>query len=243
MLVVHVTQEPAGKATIVWDDAFSTPEREPFVVAEMVNWSTIANVLNKIYAQSTSQGDENQRGLSQEALNFLASKAFQNNCLTNYDNEALSLQAFRKRNLPEGKFTFWEWYYATLKLILEHALVEWRENLIYGFISKEAAVNILMPCETGTFLLRFSDSVLGGLSVAWKAGNEVKMLKPFVASDLLAINLSRRILDLRQLHLLYPSFPKHLCFKEQQEKLRKAKVTGTRNSQYVDFIDTTILKS
>lgn len=38
-----------------------------------------------------------------------------------------------------------------------------------GFIRKSDAEEILTRYATGTFLLRFSDSELGGLTVAWTA--------------------------------------------------------------------------
>jgi len=38
-----------------------------------------------------------------------------------------------------------------------------------GFIRKSDAENMLTRYATGTFLLRFSDSELGGLTVAWTA--------------------------------------------------------------------------
>lgn len=36
-----------------------------------------------------------------------------------------------------------------------------------GFVSKQAAHDILRVCPPGTFMLRFSDSELGGVSVAY----------------------------------------------------------------------------
>jgi len=38
-----------------------------------------------------------------------------------------------------------------------------------GFIRKSEAEEMLTRYATGTFLLRFSDSELGGLTVAWTA--------------------------------------------------------------------------
>ena len=36
-----------------------------------------------------------------------------------------------------------------------------------GFVSKQEAHNTLRGCNPGTFMLRFSDSELGGVSVAY----------------------------------------------------------------------------
>ena len=39
-----------------------------------------------------------------------------------------------------------------------------------GFISRQEAEEYLHKSETGTFLIRFSDSELGGVTVAWITG-------------------------------------------------------------------------
>ncbi len=47
-------------------------------------------------------------------------------------------------------------------------------RLVRGFASKQRAEEELMECEPGTFLLRFSDSVFGALSVAFTAEDPEK---------------------------------------------------------------------
>lgn len=42
-------------------------------------------------------------------------------------------------------------------------------RLIHGFVSKQLAQEWLMRSPSGTFLLRFSDSELGGITIAWVA--------------------------------------------------------------------------
>lgn len=42
-------------------------------------------------------------------------------------------------------------------------------RLIHGFVSKQLAQEWLMRSPNGTFLLRFSDSELGGITIAWVA--------------------------------------------------------------------------
>lgn len=42
-----------------------------------------------------------------------------------------------------------------------------------GFVRKRQAEEMLMTaCATGTFLLRFSDSELGGVTIAWVGGGK-----------------------------------------------------------------------
>jgi signal transducer and activator of transcription 5B len=39
-----------------------------------------------------------------------------------------------------------------------------------GFVRKKQAEELLSACASGTFLLRFSDSELGGVTIAWVGG-------------------------------------------------------------------------
>lgn len=41
---------------------------------------------------------------------------------------------------------------------------------IMGFVKKKQAEEMLASCPCGTFLLRFSDSELGGITIAWVSG-------------------------------------------------------------------------
>ena len=45
-------------------------------------------------------------------------------------------------------------------------------RLLMGFISRQEAEDFLHKSENGTFLIRFSDSELGGVTVAWITVNE-----------------------------------------------------------------------
>jgi len=70
---------------------------------------------------------------------------------------------FCKEPLPDRTFTFWEWFYAVMKLTREHLRGPWHDGCVLGFIHKKTAEEMLMKCPNGTFLLRFSDSELGKL--------------------------------------------------------------------------------
>jgi uncharacterized membrane protein (UPF0136 family) len=43
-------------------------------------------------------------------------------------------------------------------------------SAIMGFIRKKQAEELLSTCASGVFLLRFSDSELGGVTIAWVGG-------------------------------------------------------------------------
>ena len=73
-----------------------------------------------------------------------------------------------------------------------------------GFISRQEAEDFLHKSENGTFLIRFSDSELGGVTVAWITVNEstgqreVAMLQPFTRKDLMIRSLPDRLKDCPQ---------------------------------------------
>ena len=79
-----------------------------------------------------------------------------------------------------------------------------------GFISRQEAEDFLHKSENGTFLIRFSDSELGGVTVAWitvnEAGHrEVAMLQPFTRKDLMIRSLPDRLKDCPQVSFSFKS--------------------------------------
>lgn len=95
-------------------------------------------------------------------LPFLDEK-LQRDSISGERNEYISWNQFCKEPLPERTFTFWEWFFAIMKLTKDHLLPMWKAGRITGFINKAKAHDDLMRATTGigTFLLRFSDSELG----------------------------------------------------------------------------------
>lgn len=85
-----------------------------------------------------------------------------------YNNLQLSWSLFCKETLPDRNFTFWEWFYRILILTSNHMQPLWKEGYIMGFVSRQAAQNLLLQNhQNGLFLLRFSDSELGGVTIAY----------------------------------------------------------------------------
>lgn len=79
----------------------------------------------------------------------------------NSEDRQINWAQFCKEPIPERTFTFWDWFYAVMKLTRDQLRGPWTEGLIIGFISKRQAEEKLLKCPPGTFLLRFSDSELG----------------------------------------------------------------------------------
>jgi hypothetical protein len=76
----------------------------------------------------------------------------------------------RKRVINQKDFErFWEWFGKVLHKIRHqrHLSMLWLKGLIYGFIAKEEAEELLKYEEPGTFLIRFSDRIAGQFAVAY----------------------------------------------------------------------------
>ncbi|XP_050360044.1 signal transducer and activator of transcription 5B isoform X1 [Nymphalis io] len=216
VVIVHGNQEPHGWATVTWDNAFSSPGRVPFTVPDKVSWGQLAETLRIKFCSATG-GD-----LSEDNLRFLAEKIFRTSVPLNsmeLNSMTVSWTQFCKDALPERNFTFWEWFYMVVKVTRDYLRTLWCDRLIMGFIQKKQAEEMLAKCPPGTFLLRFSDSELGGITIAWVGeANEVFSLQPFTSRDLMLRSLADRILDLAQLQFLYPNVAKDDVFSKYYTK-------------------------
>lgn len=209
-MIVHGNQEPQSWATITWDNAFAQITRIPFQVPDKVPWPRLADALNTKFQSAT------EKELTEMNLLFLCEKAFKQQIADPTQME-ISWSQFCKEPIPDRSFTFWEWFFAIMKLTREHLRNLWKENLIMGFVHKKQAEEMLMKCTPGTFLLRFSDSELGGVTIAWindmgDGQKQIVMLQPFLAKDFGIRSLADRIHDLPQLTTLYPNIPKDTAF-------------------------------
>lgn len=216
VVIVHGNQEPHGWATVTWDNAFSPPGRVPFAVPDKVTWGQLAETLAVKFSSATGGT------LSEDNLRFLAEKIFRSNLplsAMEVNATCVSWTQFCKDALPERNFTFWEWFYMVVKVTRDYLRTLWCDRLIMGFIQKKQAEDMLSKCPPGTFLLRFSDSELGGITIAWTGeGNEVFSLQPFTSRDLMLRSLADRVFDLTQLQFLYPNIPKDDVFSKYYTK-------------------------
>lgn len=139
----------------------------------------------------------------------------------------VSWSKFSKENIPGKPFSFWLWLDSILELIKKHLLPVWNENYIMGFVSKEMERALLKDKEPGTFLLRFSESHLGGITFTWVEhgdNGEVKFnsVEPYTKNRLSALPFADIIRDYKvisdgvvpenPLKFLYPDIPKDEAF-------------------------------
>jgi signal transducer and activator of transcription 5B len=213
-VISHVSQETQAWETLIWGDAENEGGR-----SEYKPWPELAQNLSDKFHMMT------KNGLNAEHLSVLEEKirsvpdgstptsANTSNCV--------SWTQFCKNKIPERPFTFWTWFYEIAKLTAEHLCGNkfcksgpWQDNLILGFTRRQMAEDLLgRTGKCGTFLLRFSDTELGGISISWLHINKTVMsVKPFTSKDLAALSLAERILGIGYLLYLYPDIPKHKAF-------------------------------
>ncbi|KAM8977543.1 signal transducer and activator of transcription 6 [Pelodytes ibericus] len=230
VVIVHGNQDNNAKATILWDNAFSEMERRPFFVDERVPWSKMCQTLNLKFVSEVGTKQE----LLKEHFVFLAQKIFNENSLNEEDfkERTVSWAQFNKEPLRERNFTFWQWFDGVVDLTKKFLKNYWSDRLILGFISKQYVHQILSSEADGTFLLRFSDSEIGGITIAYIVRGEdgfgqIQNIQPFTAKDFMILSLGDRVRDLKVLKTLYKDKAKDVAF----EKYYTKKTPG--NSGYV----------
>uniref|UniRef100_A0A8D3CP85 Signal transducer and activator of transcription n=1 Tax=Scophthalmus maximus TaxID=52904 RepID=A0A8D3CP85_SCOMX len=208
-----VTEE---KFTVLFESQFSVGGNElvfhvkgrvPFIVPDKVLWPQLCEALDMKYKAEMHSG----RGLSEDNLVFLAQKAFtsSSNNPEDYNNMTISWSQFNRESLPGRNFTFWQWFDGVVELMKKHLKPHWNDGAILGFVNKQQAQDMLLSKPNGTFLLRFSDSEIGGITIAWRL---VWNLLPYTTKDFSIRSLADRISDLNHLLFLYPDRPKDEVF-------------------------------
>lgn len=83
-----------------------------------VPWPKVAETLSLKFRAATG------RPLTDDNLRFLAEKAFRASS-GDFNTQMLSWAQFCKEPLTDRNFTFWEWFYAVMKLTREHLRGPW----------------------------------------------------------------------------------------------------------------------
>nr|XP_008517474.1 PREDICTED: signal transducer and activator of transcription 5B [Equus przewalskii] len=214
VVIVHGSQDNNATATVLWDNAFAEPGRVPFAVPDKVLWPQLCEALNMKFKAEV----QSNRGLTKENLVFLAQKLFNSSSshLEDYNSMAVSWASvswsqFNRENLPGRNYTFWQWFDGVMEVLKKHLKPHWNDGAILGFVNKQQAHDLLINKPDGTFLLRFSDSEIGGITIAWKFDSQERMfwnLMPFTTRDFSIRSLADRLGDLNYLIYVFPDRPK-----------------------------------
>ncbi|KAK3739189.1 hypothetical protein QZH41_017344, partial [Actinostola sp. cb2023] len=200
VITVHGNQFADAEATIIWDNAFAAINRLPFDVPEKVLWPQLSEVLNRRWTMA------NERELTDENMLYIAGKLLPGVSKDDLEVCEVSRAEFSREHLNSRMFTFWKWFYSILDVVKRNMLEEWRDGIIYGFISKQDAQDDIINLQPGTFLVRFSDSELGGVTIAYTVpAGEVWNLSPWTNQHLAMRKFADRIKDLESLTLLHPN--------------------------------------
>uniref|UniRef100_A0A674PIZ5 Signal transducer and activator of transcription n=1 Tax=Takifugu rubripes TaxID=31033 RepID=A0A674PIZ5_TAKRU len=239
VVISNVSQLPGGWASVVWYNLLTDEPRNLafFCNPPRATWSQLSEVLSWQFSTLAGQG------LTKEQLSTLGEKLLgQHASCSEYH---VSWSKFAKENIPGKPFSFWMWLDSILELIRKHLLPVWNANYIMGFVSKEMERNLLKDREPGTFLLRFSESHLGGITFTWvehKDNGEVKFnsVEPYTKNRLSALPFVDIIRDYKvisdgvvpenPLKFLYPDIPKDEAFGRLYNSQRSKGKSGTTNS-------------
>lgn len=237
IVTVHGNQECHATATYLWDNQFSVPMRIPFQVPDSVPWPDVAIMLSTKFQQMTGAG------LTDLHLKCIAAKLLPNMVEGDLSKCMVTWSQFNKMNLPNRNFTFWEWFWHIAKLVKEQLKPIWEDGSIVGFMERNEANDLLMTKNCGTFMLRFSDSTLGGITIAWVAEptdqqgeRQVWNLQPFTVRDFAVRGLADRIKDLHSLVTLYPDTPKDQAFGKHYSPATEQPKHGYVHAQLIQVI-------
>nr|CAB3266641.1 STAT-b protein [Phallusia mammillata] len=200
VVIVNVSQECNARGTVLWDNAFSAKGRIPFHIPDKVPWCKLIDTLDCKWKHEC----HSSKGLTPQAKQYLAYKVFRQNIPPNSDKH-ISWAQFNREPLPNRNFTFWQWFNGVMELSKsKHLQQHWNDGAIIGFIGKAESQDKLLSKPCSTFLLRYSDSEIGGLTIAWVAESEkgiarVWNLQPQTLRDYGIRSLADRIKDLDQL--------------------------------------------
>ena len=160
-------QEANAAASILWDNAFSESTRVPFKVPDKVTWGQVFATLNMKWRKEV----KSKFDLSERAMLFLGHKLFRGSTFNL--QSVVTWNMFNRESLPNRNFTFWQWFESVMSLMkTKYCIKHWNDRAIVGFISKNDCESILLrpECGDGAFMMRFSDSELGGLTVSFTYG-------------------------------------------------------------------------
>uniref|UniRef100_A0A8B9GKH2 Signal transducer and activator of transcription n=1 Tax=Amazona collaria TaxID=241587 RepID=A0A8B9GKH2_9PSIT len=218
VMISNVSQLPNAWASIIWYN-LSTNDPQNLSFFNNPPAATLSQLLEVLSWQFSSYVG---RGLNSEQLNMLAEKL-----TVSYNDYQLSWAKFCKEHLPGKSFTFWVWLEAILDLIKKHILPLWIDGYIMGFVSKEKERILLKDKTPGTFLLRFSESNLGGITFTWVDQLEngdvtFHSVEPYNKGRLSALPFADILRDYKvimadnvpenPLKYLYPDIPKDKLF-------------------------------
>ncbi|KAM6038748.1 signal transducer and activator of transcription 2 isoform 2-T2 [Theristicus caerulescens] len=218
VIISNSNQLSSAWASILWFNMLcSNPKQLQFFSAPPpAPWPRLAEVLSWQFESVA------ERGLSREHLLMLAEKLFGSKPSP---ESTLAWPKFSKDGA--SGFSFWAWLDGILGLLQEHLKQLWKDGLILGFVSRKQEKKLLKGKRTGTFLIRFSESMLGGVTCTWVEHPEsgppaFRAVVPYTTAELASLALPDIIRDYQllveenipenPLQFLYPDIARDEAF-------------------------------
>ncbi|XP_070813978.1 signal transducer and activator of transcription 2 isoform X2 [Chaetodon trifascialis] len=241
VIISNSSQQQSAWASVLWFNMVSQNTKDVMFFANCpaATWPQFGEMLSWQFLSAT------KRGLNDDQLVMIADKLFGKK--QNYDNCKVAWSKFSKENTPD---TFWVWFDGILVMVKTYLEDLWRDGHIMGFVSKGREKSLLKKKQRGTFLLRFSESVIGGITFSWVETTitgepDVKTVQPFTKVDLSQIPFHEIIRNFQILEAenipenpllyLYPNIPKDEAFgKYYSEK-------SGDDSPYIKYIKTKLM--
>ncbi|XP_075581223.1 signal transducer and activator of transcription 2 [Pelecanus crispus] len=218
VIISNNNQFSSAWASILWFNMLSCNPKELqfFSTPPPAPWPRLAEVLSWQFESVA------ERGLSREHLLMLAEKLFGSKPSP---ESTLTWPKFSKDGA--SGFSFWAWLDGILGLLQEHLKQLWKDGLILGFVSRKQEKKLLKGKRTGTFLIRFSESILGGVTCTWVEHPEngppaFRAVVPYTTAELASLALPDIIRDYQllveenipenPLRFLYPDIARDEAF-------------------------------
>ncbi|XP_075966536.1 signal transducer and activator of transcription 2 isoform X1 [Anarhichas minor] len=241
VIISNSSQQQSAWASVLWFNLLSMDTKDVvfFANSPAATWPQFGEMLSWQFLSAT------KRGLNEDQLEMIAHRLFGKQ--NNYDTCKVAWSKFTKENTPD---TFWVWFDGILVMVKTYLEDMWRDGLIMGFVSKGKEKSLLKKKQRGTFLLRFSESVIGGITFSWveitiTGEPDVKTVQPFTKVDLCQIPFQEIVRNYQifeaenipecPLLYLYPNTPKDEAFGKYY-----AEKTGS-DSLYIKYIKTKLV--
>jgi hypothetical protein len=129
--------------------------KDVFANVGEITWNYFANEVQRYFIQATKQDQTRPtRGLSLLDLHYI------------HQNFFGSASSVNQKNAER----FWDWFGKVLRELRyqKNLCAMWKMGFIYGFLHRDLVQRTLINCNPGSFLLRFSESSPGSLTVGYR---------------------------------------------------------------------------
>ncbi|CAK6973888.1 signal transducer and activator of transcription 1-alpha/beta-like [Scomber scombrus] len=223
VVVSSTNQIPSAWASVMWSSMLSTSEPRNlslFVKPPPLSWQQLSQALSW---QFLSVG---QKELNKDQLSMLKDKIV---------DDPADLVDWHKFSKVDST---WIWIDGILDLIKKHLMDFWRQGYIMGFVSRKKSESLLKKKQTGTFLIRFSESIKdGAITFSWVDHSNgdayVHAVEPYTKTELSSYTLPHIVYNYslkgensvmkNPLTYLYPDIHKDTAFEHYYTSTKMSK--------------------